>query len=189
MTFAARQNATLSQTAEMGQKRSPDKRRSHELKLSQDSMRLVRRFIVVTACAMLALLLALPLVLYWKGLSDIDGRPPKPQQLASLEQQALVWRRAGGQGKRNIEPMNPYSYIVRIFSDSACLASPEERLAWSFASTYLREHRRQAGMSAWHLSGAALTIWLTRNWTTEEILSAAAASGWFAKDRPRKCSP
>lgn len=179
----------LSQTAEIGQKRSPDKQRPHELKMRQDSMRLIRRLIVVTACAMLALLLALPLVLYWKGLNDIDGRPPKPQQLASLEQQALVWRRAGGQGKRNIEPLNPYSYIVRIFSDSACLARPEERLAWSFASTYLRAHRRHAGMSAWHLSGAALTIWLTRNWTTEEILSAAAASGWFVNDLPRKCSP
>jgi len=157
--------------------------------MSQDAMRLIRRFIIVVACATLALLLALPLVLYWKGLSDIDGRSPKPQQFASIEQQALVWQRAGGQGKPHVEPLNPYSYIARIFSDSTRPAPPEERLAWSFASTYLREHRRHAGTSGWHLSGAALTIWLTRNWTTEEILSAADASGWFAKDRRREHSP
>jgi hypothetical protein len=152
-------------------------------------MRLIRRFIIVVAGATLALLLALPLVLYWMGLSDIDGRPPKPQQLASLEQQALVWRRVGGEGKPHIEPLNPYSYIARMLSDSADLITPEERLTWSFASTYLRGHRRHSGMGGWHLSGAALTIWLTRNWTTEEILSAAVASGWFAKDGPRKHSP
>jgi hypothetical protein len=27
----------------------------------------------------------------------------------------------------------------------------------------------------WHLSGAALTIWVTRNWTTDQIVTAAAA--------------
>ena len=30
-------------------------------------------------------------------------------------------------------------------------------------------------MSYWHLSGAALTIWVSRNWTTDQIVTAAAA--------------
>jgi hypothetical protein len=29
-------------------------------------------------------------------------------------------------------------------------------------------------MGMWHLSGAALTIWLTRNWTLTELIAKAA---------------
>ena len=43
-------------------------------------------------------------------------------------------------------------------------------------ATHLLNHQRHKGMSWWHLSGAALAIWLSRNWTDEEILSAAALS-------------
>jgi len=28
-------------------------------------------------------------------------------------------------------------------------------------------------MAMWHLSGAALTIWLTRNWTLDELIAKA----------------
>lgn len=46
--------------------------------------------------------------------------------------------------------------------------------AWQVASAHLLIHRRSTGMSWWHLSGAALTIWVTRNWSTEQILSQAS---------------
>jgi hypothetical protein len=34
-----------------------------------------------------------------------------------------------------------------------------------------QDHQRYSGTGWWHLSGAVLTIWLTRNWTTEQRLS------------------
>ena len=38
----------------------------------------------------------------------------------------------------------------------------------------LPEHRLESGGTAWHVGVSALTIWLTRNWSTEEILTIAS---------------
>ncbi len=139
-------------------------------------MRRVRRLIALTLCFVAALLMALPLGLYWLGLSFVDGFPQKPLQLASREQQALVWNEARGDGLPRIQAMSPYSVAFTLLGRDYTSASPDQRIAWRVASSYLITHQRNKGMSWWHLSGAALTIWLTRNWTSEEILSAAAQS-------------
>ena len=47
-------------------------------------------------------------------------------------------------------------------------------MAWSVARSYNATHLDDRRMLWWHASGAALTIWLTRNWTQEQILAAAA---------------
>lgn len=51
---------------------------------------------------------------------------------------------------------------------------PGQLVTWWVAREYLVSHKQYQGMGWWHLSGAALAIWLSRNWTSDEILSAAA---------------
>ncbi len=72
--------------------------------------------------------------------------------------------------------MNPYSLALRLLTAPEARTPPGELLTWQVASSYLSEHNRHKGMGWWHLSGAALAIWLSRNWTSEEILSAVALS-------------
>ena len=37
------------------------------------------------------------------------------------------------------------------------------------------EHLKFKRTSWWHFSGAALTIWVTRNWTTDPLMATVAA--------------
>lgn len=139
-------------------------------------MHRVRYFTTIVLCITTTLILAFPLGLYWLGLSGVDSLPEKPLHLASKEQQALVWKRALGDGVPRIKAMSPYSLAITLLVNNASSASPDQLIVWRVASNYLLSHQRHKGMSWWHLSGAALTIWLSRNWTDEEILSAAALS-------------
>ena len=134
----------------------------------------IRRFIVVVTCTTFALLLGLPLALYSLGLSEVDGRPQKPLQLASAEQKTVVWKRARGEGMRYVAADNPYSYAAGVFFAKEQRTPPGQLVTWWVARDYLLRHKRYEGMGWWHLSGAALAIWLSRNWTSDEILSAAA---------------
>lgn len=139
-------------------------------------MRRFRRFVVIALCAAAAVVLASPLILYGLGLSGVDGRPPKPLQLASIAQQELAWKRARGEGVPRIDPMNPYSLAIALLAAPEARTPPGQLITWWLASGHLREHQRHKGMGWWHLSGAALAIWVSRNWTSEEILSAAFLS-------------
>jgi hypothetical protein len=136
----------------------------------------------VLVCASVVLLLGSPVALYWLGLSAIEGRPTKPTQIASVEQQSLVWKRAHGEGEPRVEADNPYAYLASILSSQRQRTPPGQLVTWWVASDYLAKQEGHKGMGWWHLSGAALSIWLSRNWTSEEILSAAARSRQSASD-------
>ena len=134
----------------------------------------IRRFIAGVTCATFVLLLGLPLALYSLGLSGVDGRPQKPLQVASAEQKIAVWKRARGEGMPYVSADDPYSYVASLFFAQGPHTPPGQLLTWWVARDYLVRHKRAQGMGWWHLSGAALAIWLSRNWTSDEILSAAA---------------
>lgn len=134
----------------------------------------IRRLIAVVACTAFALLLGLPLALYSLGLSGVEGRPQKPLQLASDGQKAVVWKRARGEGTPYVTADNPYSYVASVCFAHEQHTPPGQLVTWWVARDYLVRHKRYQGMGWWHLSGASLAIWLSRNWTSEEILSAAA---------------
>jgi hypothetical protein len=137
-------------------------------------MRRFGRFVTIATCVTFALLLALPLALYWLGLSGVEGRPHKPEQLAPPAQQDAVWTQLRGSGMPHVSRDDPYSYVGSLLFSQLEHTSSSHRVCWWVARDYLATHRRHKGMGWWHLSGAALTIWLSRNWTSEEILSRAA---------------
>jgi len=49
--------------------------------------------------------------------------------------------------------------------------SASTQIAWVIARSHNAEHL--GNHQYWHLSGAALTIWLTRNWTPTELIAKA----------------
>jgi len=139
---------------------------------------------VLGVLALLATLLVLlsPWLLYELGLSRFDKLPDKPAQLATAEQQALVWERVLGTGMPRIERMNPYGFVFDFFTQDSPRITPGERMADVVATDYASQQRPLMGNA--HLERVALAIWLTRHWTTEELASAAypIVSRW----RPRK---
>lgn len=115
-----------------------------------------------------------PMLLYWYGLSMVDGRPMKPTARATMEEKQRVWYEyARETGAPTVPQMNPYGYAYQ-FVDESYRYDKGGLLARGVATEYLSEHRKTQGMAGWHLSGAALTIWVSRNWTEDEIINAAA---------------
>ncbi|WP_148714078.1 hypothetical protein [Chitinolyticbacter meiyuanensis] len=112
-----------------------------------------------------------PWGLYAVGLHVANGRPELSQRQAVALAWQVAWESIGGVGQPVIRPLNPYTYW-RL--DGA--AAPEcasAKLAWLVARRQVSEHRRYDGAGWWHFSGIALTIWLTRHWTEEQLLSKA----------------
>lgn len=134
----------------------------------------IQRFIAIVACAMFALLLGFPPALYSLGLKGVEGRPQKPLRLASAEQKTVAWKHARGEGIPYISADNPYSYVASVFLTQEQRTPASQLVTWWVARDYLLRHQRYKGMGWWHSSGAALAIWLSRNWTSDEIFSAAA---------------
>ena len=118
------------------------------------------------------LVAAAPLGLYWLGLNAVESLPVPPERVGSAQEQKEAWIKVRGQGAPQVQKLNPYSYLYSVVS--AAPQDPSALAAWQVASEHLLVHRRFTGMSWWHLSGAALTIWVSRNWSSEQILSQAS---------------
>lgn len=135
-------------------------------------MRRALRTVLALVTLVVVALIVSPLALYWVGLHGVERLPTPPKEFASAEQQQFVWQQAGGVGESSVKAMNPYVVTLRLFSPLVRRAPSDELVAWWVASAYLIEHQRYQGMGSWHLSGTALTIWLSRNWSREELMTA-----------------
>lgn len=138
-------------------------------------MRKFLRVLLGLLCTAVLLVVSSPLWLYALGLSFIEGRPERPTAMASAEDQARVWQLAGGQGAPVVESTNPYRLVLDLWRETD--TRPGERVAMWVSGDYVIGHQKgKNGMAGWHLSNAALTIWLTRNWSTEDLLTTASRS-------------
>jgi hypothetical protein len=108
-----------------------------------------------------------PWLLYWIGLGKIDGYPRLASQTAvAAEDVQALWRKLRISQPVQIDPVSPYSYIFQGAKPGASL-----RIAWIIARSHNVQHLTDRRY--WHLSGAALTVWLTRNWTSDELIAKA----------------
>jgi hypothetical protein len=131
-------------------------------------MRVLGRFSAAVIVGAIVLIGVLPLGLYWLGLSGIDGRPvpPQPPQVLSADYEYLATR-FQSRYPVAMTTLTPWTYLLAADS-----AGP---VAWIVARHYNESHLKHRGMLWWHLSGAALTIWITQHWSQDEAVSGAAA--------------
>lgn len=66
--------------------------------------------------------------------------------------------------------LNPWHYAEMIVSGNNEIM-PGERTAWIVARDYGALPSKGGGDLEWNLSRAALAIWLTRNWTAEQLVA------------------
>ncbi|MDP1976689.1 hypothetical protein [Undibacterium sp.] len=122
-------------------------------------------------CLIILVLLSGPLFFYAYGLSNITGRPePAKTTVISPENKALIWKELKEQGVLQVEVLTPYDIYSLFLENSYPVGS---RLAWYVARTYNQDHLQDRHMLSWHISGEALTVWLTRHWSTDELLAKA----------------
>jgi hypothetical protein len=109
-----------------------------------------------------------PWLLYAIGLAKIDGRPNHASHatVAPEDVEALA-RTLRISQPTTIDRLSPYSYVWTGGRGQGV------RVAWPIARSHNADHLADRFSVWWHLSGAALTIWLTRNWTTNELIAKA----------------
>jgi hypothetical protein len=121
-----------------------------------------------------------PLGLYWLGLSNIEGRPEPPSNVGNVAaDSALLQEDLRMHDPIVVEVLNPWSFFLATFQfhEKARSNRAVGIIAGYYNSGHLKSHR----MLWWSLSEASLMIWVTRHWTADEIVTAAAA---LARSRP-----
>lgn len=121
----------------------------------------------------LALLLSAPWAIYELGLSNIATLPvppDSPKTTAATEK--AIWDQFEKPGPVAVTPMSPYSYIAVMAANEMSL-TPGARIAWFVARNHNAGNLKNRRTIWWHLSGIALTIWLTRNWSTDQLIAKA----------------
>jgi hypothetical protein len=113
-----------------------------------------------------------PWLLYAAGLAKIDGRPSHASHATvAPEDVEALFRTLRISQPLTADRLSPYSYIWALVSGDERALGQGVRIAWPIASSHNADHL--ADRSVWHLSRTALTIWLTRNWTTDELIAKA----------------
>jgi hypothetical protein len=151
----------------------------------------VRRIAVATILTGLVAMLFGPWALYWLALTKIVGRPSHALQATFAAEDAdALWRQLREPMPIRVEPMSPYSYPWAILR---CGAAGTRRLCpvrgydlprgSGLAEMVARSHNAKnlPDHGWWHFSGAALAIWLTRNWTADQLIAKG-----IELDRTRK---
>jgi hypothetical protein len=132
----------------------------------------LRRWLIAALLLLATLVFGLPWLLYAQGLKSVVQLPPPPTERLPAAQLSQVWQRAGLEGEPAAAVLDPVSYLA----SAAVQARPPAvtAFAWRVASDHLHQEARALGPLEKHLAGAALTIWLTRHWNLEQLLSRSA---------------
>jgi len=145
----------------------------------------MRKIAAATLAAALLLVLLAPIGLYLAGLSNIEGRPSPPMSTTNVLADGIELQRALRlKTPIVVRPSNPWIYIGEVLGKFTPDAGTYA--AWLVAGEFNRNHLKQHQMLWWHLSGAALTIWVTRNWSSDQIVVAAAEVPRSSTPRVRK---
>ena len=128
--------------------------------------------LAVLAIVCLAMLAATPWALYYCGLRELGGTPDLAAAPIDRIQQQALWAAAGCVGEPVLEVLDPFSYLLAAATLDA--PPPSSIFAWRVASAYQHGQLQHSGMLWRQLSSTALTIWITRHWTMEQILSKVA---------------
>ena len=138
-------------------------------------MRIASRAII-SLLAVVGLLVLLPGIIYAAGLLKAHGRPI-PADPAAFDRHILTttWAACREELPIAVLPLNPWGVTLRLLSVDM-RTNPGELAAWQIAKSHNIAH--PVGSNAWwHASGAALVIWITRNWSADQVAAALARDG------------
>ena len=123
---------------------------------------------------LLGLVASLPWIAYAVALAQIDGRPTPPaiQRLSpeQIESLHLSLRKAG---PLTVPELSPWEYVFDLVWNPERLSSGGVAAAWVVAKDFNLKHLKGRRSTWWHFSGAALVVWLTRNWSSDQVLARA----------------
>ena len=116
-----------------------------------------------------------PLALYLWGYSKLpENRLPQSLEVPQLAQE-LLWKDLGGSGQPQLAAENPYSYLFQLARNNPDLSNLRVSGLAADALLSREGHPKRQG----HLVNASAGIWISRNWTASDALSAILNSAYF----------
>lgn len=133
------------------------------------------RHALIGLCVTLALaVLSGPWLVYQGALLLVDGRPlPPPPPYLNHQRAEQVWRCLRQALPVKVVPASPHAIAYGFMFAGEIVKTPGTFAVWQIAREHNRKHLWPSKFGIWHTSGAALTVWLTRNWTSDQIVTAA----------------
>lgn len=134
----------------------------------------MKKIILITLITLFGSVLLLPWMFYGIGLGNIQGRPVLPTQGKLADDEAIrIWRELKEKDPIRVVKLNPYHYALLLIGIGSPEQAPGERIAWYVARDHNATNLKDRRNLYRHLSGAALTVWLTRNWSAQQLLIKA----------------
>jgi hypothetical protein len=138
---------------------------------------------ITFVCGAGILAVGVPIGLDVLGLSNIEGRPEPPTETSHIAADiAMLQQTFRSPAPVVVHVLNPWTYAAILLTESPkdLRLDSGSHAVWLIASDYNSKHLKNRRMSSWPLSGAALMIWVSRNWATDQIVTAAAviARSW-----------
>jgi hypothetical protein len=132
---------------------------------------------LVALAVVAAVALSIPAIAYGAGLMKIEGRPvPADPTKYAASELAAAWQRCRDQLPVSVVPLNPWGYTAKFLWGSPHFEGSGQLSAWHIVRIYNSKHLPE-GMKWWHLSGASLTIWVTQNWSGDQIAATLIRDG------------
>ena len=129
---------------------------------------------VLGLVALAALVVASPWIAFQIGLANVDGRPLhsaiRTLSPAQLEFLHVAMRKAG---VFKVPELTPLGYVMDSVQDPEKLESGGVKAAWIVARHHAASHMKRSDAISRRLSETALMIWLTQNWSADQILARA----------------
>ena len=143
--------------------------------MKRNSFRLLLIGVTVVAAVLGSLIILAPAGVYALGLSNVNGRPSPPASCHPTPTDRVLLERAFRMSQPiTVKPLSPWAYVNFILEDDSRDAAAGGVAATSLvAQHYNVQHLKDRRSIAWHLSGASLTIWITRHWSADEVVCAA----------------
>lgn len=141
------------------------------------------RKLLIVLLLLAAFFAALPWAAYWMGMDNMDARPIPPVAISYQDDQArAVWQERKEALPITLQAITPWHFYALIWCSrhdeniedflSCGTAYPGLRATAYVAKRHLDEHLIQRGLLWRYMSRAALTIWMSRNWSAEQVVAA-----------------
>ena len=136
--------------------------------------------------AVIILVMVSPVAAYWWGLSSIVKKPEPSIKILTAAEHEKIWIKEFGDGRPRVKAITPYHYIDNFYcvishgvKSGVCTKRyPGLRISALAIRNHITEQVRNVNgnNTTWHVTWVSYTIWVTQNWTIDEILATYSES-------------
>ncbi len=138
------------------------------------------KVLAILIALLLLLVITSSMILYWWGLSNLNKNPIPSTLQITEDQKEVLWVKLNEIGKPLVKPISPYGYLMYFQCEVAkglnrkiCASKyPGVKIAAQSIRNQVRSKLgdRPSNLK-WQSTWLAYTIWVMKNWNTDQIIT------------------